>query len=156
MNRQRKPNGAEIVSDRKERTPCQTAPSRLSKTYIFCRVQLKMNTLNIEQEATSAENILTPANDFWMFSLARAMSCRMVLAPTSLKDKIIHQNIESNFSDSANPNKANQQLPVLVPPPARTHSFAHRSTFLPDRSEVCQTRSSPEPESPLMSWCYSR
>lgn len=58
--------------------------------------------------------------------------------------------------DSSNPKEANQQLPVLVLVPAKTHSSAHRSTFLPDRSEVCQTRSSPEPESPLTSWFYSR
>lgn len=33
---------------------------------------------------------LTPAKDFWMFSLARAMSCRMELAPTSWEEKTIH------------------------------------------------------------------
>lgn len=47
--------------------------------------------LTIKHKATLAENILTPAKDFWMFSLARAMSCRIVLAPTSLKDTIIHE-----------------------------------------------------------------
>lgn len=112
--------------------------------------------LNIKHKATLVENILTPAKDFWMFSLARAMSCRIVLAPTSFKDKITHSNkIISNFSDT-NPKAANQQLPVLALLPVKTHSFAHRSTFLLGHSEVYQTRSSPEPESPLMSWFYSR